>query len=307
MSTRQWIEQFNTASKEAQPELGGVTLGLSNAHVREGRNSVEQDLGLLTRFAEGKSIEDWKIERLENFACFTQATSFMSSYKAQKLQGSQEGVSEPSSIGFLWQTVQKILQSELSLAAYETWIVPCHLVSITEQEITLATGTDFSLSIIDRRYGTVIKQAFSQVLGRSVRLRYQVSPELEQTKPETRSSSSTAPNAMPVSNLTTPPTVKPEYPLARFQNPTNNPQVAMLLERYGDIRGVMKNHPFFKRIQKPVEEGGWGTDLGGLIYFAKEYTLERVLWAAKQAKEYQGADSRGAVFTHAVRKGLEAR
>jgi len=33
---------------------------------RENTNSVEQDLGLQARFAKGKSIEDWKIGRLED-------------------------------------------------------------------------------------------------------------------------------------------------------------------------------------------------------------------------------------------------
>ncbi len=298
MSTRQPVEQFNTASNEGQSKLGSVSLGLSNAHVREDRNSTEQDLGLQARFAEGKSIEDWKIERLENFVCSTQAVTSMSSYKAQKTEISPESATESGSDDAIWQAVQQILHSELSRPGYETWIAPCRMLSLENQVVTLVTGTEFSVSIIDRRYGPAIKRAFAQVLGQPIRLRYQAIPEQEQPQP------SQIPDLQPKRASSA---EKPKYPLAQFQNPTNNPQVALLLERYGDIRGVMKNHPFFKRIQLPVDEGGWGTDLAGLIYFAKEYTLERVLWAAKQAKEYQGADSRGAVFTHAIRKGLEAR
>lgn len=96
-----------------------------------------------------------------------------------------------------------------------------------------------------------------------------------------------------------------KYPLAKLQNPTNNPEVAHLLDLYGDIRGVMLKHPFFKRIQKPIAEGGWGTNLAGLIYLAKTYGLERVLWAAKAAKQYQGARDKGSIFNHAVRNGME--
>lgn len=95
------------------------------------------------------------------------------------------------------------------------------------------------------------------------------------------------------------------YKAQKCQNPAENPEVAMLLERYGDIRGVMTDHPLFRRIQKPLDEGGWGTGLAGLIWLAKEFGLERVLWAARQAKDYQGARDRGAVFNHAVRNGLE--
>src|SRR2546423_1705022 len=111
MSTRQWIEQFNTASKEGQPKLGSVTLGLSNAHVRENMNSVEQDPGLLARFTEGKSIEDWKIERLENFVCSTQAVNFMSSYKAQNGKSSATGSPNPLDFQTLWATAQGQLKA----------------------------------------------------------------------------------------------------------------------------------------------------------------------------------------------------
>lgn len=102
------------------------------------------------------------------------------------------------------------------------------------------------------------------------------------------------------------PTPNPKYPLAAYQNPTNNPTVALLLERYGDMRGIFTKHPLFLKMVKPEEEGGWGVGLGGLINLGKQYGLERVLRAAKEAREYVGATSRGAVFNHAVRNGLEA-
>jgi len=55
-----------------------------------------------------------------------------------------------------------------------------------------------------------------------------------------------------------------------------------------------------------VEEGGWGTGVGGLIALAKEYTLERVLWAVRETKAYRGTREPGKYFNHIVRKGLEA-
>src|SRR5689334_15680990 len=105
MSTRQPVGQFNTASNEDQSKLGSVSLGLSNAYVCEDRNSIKQDLGLLARFAEGKSIEDWKIERLENFVCSTQAVTSMISYKAQKTEISPESATESGSDDAIWQAV----------------------------------------------------------------------------------------------------------------------------------------------------------------------------------------------------------
>ena len=102
------------------------------------------------------------------------------------------------------------------------------------------------------------------------------------------------------------PEIPEKFPLARFQNPTNNPEVALLLERYGDLRQVILQSPIFKTPCAKVEDGGWGTGVGGLISLAKQYGLERVLWAVRETKNYRGAREPGKYFSHILRKGLEA-
>jgi hypothetical protein len=298
MQTRQIIESDFDMQKSQETSLEAALCGASNAHDRKNMNSVEGDLGL-----QGRIVEDWKIERLERKNLSpTQVTSSMSSYKPQIPSEKSSGLAIVLALETFWGHLQDTLQAKMSGPTFTTWIAPCRFVSVDETTIKLAVPSDFSRVIIHQRYREVITQAAEALLGWPVALRLVVDKSLDSASP--------APSALKVENKPTPQasqTVKREYPLAKFQNPTNNPEVALLLEKYGDIRGVMKNHPFFKRIQKPVEEGGWGTDLGGLIYFAKEYTLERVLWAAKAAKDYQGAENRGSIFTHAIKKGLEAR
>lgn len=87
-----------------------------------------------------------------------------------------------------------------------------------------------------------------------------------------------------------------KYPLARFQNPTNNPEVAALLEKYGDLKQIILKSPIFKEVCASPYKGGWGTSVGCLISFAKKYTLERVLWAIRETESYRGANNRGAYF-----------
>jgi|GEM_PF-3925588 len=101
------------------------------------------------------------------------------------------------------------------------------------------------------------------------------------------------------------PEIPEKFPLACFQNPSNNPEVALLLERYGDLRQVILQSPIFKTPCAKVEEGGWGTGVGGLITLAKQYGLERVLWAVRETKNYRGAREPGKYFNHILRKGLE--
>lgn len=300
--TRQHIETICVGKKYLPESKVGIALPKLNAPACENTNSVEQDLGL-----QGGIVEDWKIERLEKSFCHTHVTSSMSSYKPQNAKTTPIGL-DGQAAQALWLEIQEALKADLNTAAWETWIKPSRLDSIEDSVATLAIPSEFNRDLVAKRYRPIIEEALSAKVRQPITLRLRVDTGLELPIPATKPV--IQPAATPNDTQATPcayPANNPKYPLARSQNPTNSPEVALLLEKYGDIRGVMKNHPFFKRIQRPIEDGGWGTDLGGLIYLAKQYTLERVLWAAKQAKDYQGAGDRGAVFTYAVKKGLEER
>ena len=217
MSTRQVVEQLNAAPEQSRTGM----ISLSNAPARENTNSVEQDPGLQARFAKGKSVEDWKIERLENFAGTTQAVNSMNSYKAQNENFSEPIQPNSLTVQVLWAEVQKQLMADLGTAAYETWLKPCRPESLGGNTITLATSSDFNRNIITRRYGIALREAFSTLLGQAVTLRIVADPALEVPL-----SLETPANSKPAT--VTKPSPKPQYPLARFQNPTNNPEVAAL-------------------------------------------------------------------------------
>lgn len=261
-------------------------------------NSVENKPGV--------DLGDWEIERLEVLSAATQADTSMSSYKAQPAKISRKNQE-------LWQAVKQVLRYELTQPTYKTWIAPCQLIDVEGKFVTLGVGSDFHIQIIERRYGLLLRQVFANALEcDAIRLRYKVISDLglPEAGAELKDLTTGRVVNLETGEISAPhinTAVNPKYPLARFQNPTNNPQVADLLNKYGDIRGVMLNHPPFKNIQKPIDQGGWGTGLAGLISMAKTHTLERVLWAKKQADEYQGANDRGAIFTTAVIKGLEKK
>lgn len=334
MKTRQTIEPDSGVQKSQPDNVAATLLGASNTRTCESGNSTES-----SHESGSREIGDWKIGRLENFDQSTQADALLCSYKPQKSDFSSKNPVNADGEVLAWDAILRLLSTSLSAPVFSTWIAPCHFTSLTNGVLSLAVESEFSRDIIAKRYRPNIEAAAQIVLGVPTKLRLLVDEALAaRTQPEAPIATSIPykqprfsgepiqqaelvddaletlkhPAATEASLQTKPvepyvsPVINPKYPLARFQNPTNNPKVAMLLEKYGDIRGVMKNHPFFKRIQRPEAEGGWGTDLGGLIYLCKQYTLERVLWAAKQANEYQGVHtSRGATFNHIVRKGLE--
>jgi hypothetical protein len=269
------------------------------APTRENMNSVEQDPGLLARLTAGKSDEDCKVERLDgSVLCPTHATSSMISYKAQNAKNLEPVSGSVTALPAIWDKVQEQLKAKLSTAEYETWIRLCRLDLVQDGIATLSVSSDFSRSMIAKRYNQKLQQAFSMTLGQPVKVRLQVDKSLE-------SSESGALESSVTSTAQHPKEYNPKYPLARYQNPTNNPDVAFLLERYGDLREIILKSPIFKTPCASVAEGGWGTGVGGLINLAKQYTLERVLWAIRETKDYRGAREPGAYFNHIVRNGLE--
>jgi hypothetical protein len=174
---------------------------------------------------------------------------------------------------------------------YQTWISSLQPESLDNGILTLTTHSSFSRELIVRRYSGQLKQILSELLGEALELRFTVNTEhleADQTPKESKPTSI-------ISNKTR---------FSAIQNPTNSPQVESLLETYGDMRGVILKSPIFKDPCTRIEEGGWGIGVGAMINSGKQYTLEKVLWAIKETKEYRGANDRGKFFFHALRKGL---
>ncbi|WP_373533389.1 hypothetical protein [Vampirovibrio sp.] len=62
-------------------------------------------------------------------------------------------------------------------------------------------------------------------------------------------------------------------------------ELAKLHGRYGDIMGIVDNHPMFKEASKPVDQGGWGIFPQLLTNACKDYGVAAVLNALEAAQK----------------------
>ena len=240
-------------------------------------------------------VEEGKEERRENFSAATQVALNVS-YKAQKSKFSPEaspGVAQKA----LWENAKALLAYELGEPAVATWMESCQGETLENSTFTLRTDSEFTRNQLLKRYSATICRVLKQLTGQEIRLNVVVrEPQQVVSSPQM--------DTLPHANM---PARPEKSPWAMQQNPTNNPEIALLLERYGDLRGVVLNSPLFKAPCTRLEEGGWGIGVGAMIQAGKEYTLERLIWAMRHVKEYRGANDRGKFFYHVLRKGLEGQ
>lgn len=85
----------------------------------------------------------------------------------------------------------------------------------------------------------------------------------------------------------------------------------LLLERYGDIMGVVDNHPAFQMATKPLREGGWGLYPQALTNACKTQSeqgdistgVAKVLQALRFTANYRAARNKASFFWAVLRNG----
>jgi hypothetical protein len=85
----------------------------------------------------------------------------------------------------------------------------------------------------------------------------------------------------------------------------------MLFERYGDVMGVVDNHPMFKKATLPVSEGGWGVYPQALTNACKQYSMDgdlgtgvlKVLEALRFTANYRAARNKAGFLWSVLRNG----
>jgi hypothetical protein len=99
----------------------------------------------------------------------------------------------------------------------------------------------------------------------------------------------------------------PPYPLASKHSPVAtdasiSPETAILLDRYGDIMGVVDNHPAFKRaIQQ------WEVFPQALTEACKRHGLDTVLDAIRYTANYPAAKHKGRFLFAVLKNGKKAK
>jgi chromosomal replication initiator protein len=90
----------------------------------------------------------------------------------------------------LWQAVLGDMQVRLSRNAYENWLRPTSLVGFEDDVATVAAPNTFGASTLQSRYAGQIERILSDIIGRSVRVRFTVQSD---HPVETRENGASAP------------------------------------------------------------------------------------------------------------------
>ncbi len=89
-------------------------------------------------------------------------------------------------------------------------------------------------------------------------------------------------------------------------------EAGMLFERYGDVMGIVDNHPTFRKATAPVAEGGWGVYPQALTRACKEHSLDgdlgtgvlKVLEALRYTANYRAARNKASFLWAVLRNGM---
>jgi len=71
----------------------------------------------------------------------------------------------------LWERIQDGVRSHLPQHAFSTWVASAKAVALTDEELTLEARNPFHVEWLEDKYGPLLEQTASDVLGRGLRLR----------------------------------------------------------------------------------------------------------------------------------------
>lgn len=97
----------------------------------------------------------------------------------------------------------------------------------------------------------------------------------------------------------------------KAKKPVLEMSAEMLFERYGDVMGVVDNHPMFKRATLPVADGGWGVYPQALTNACKQHSINgdlgtgvlKVLEALRFTANYRAARNKASFLWSVLRNG----
>lgn len=89
----------------------------------------------------------------------------------------------------------------------------------------------------------------------------------------------------------------------------------LLIERYGDVMGVVDNHPLFRKATAPANEGGWAVYPQALTRACVEHSVDgdystglaKVLDALRYTANYRAARDKGKFLFAVLRNGKRAK
>ncbi len=181
----------------------------------------------------------------------------------------------------VWAEVVNALENALNPGQTFMLLKHSYLDSVEGDDATVVVDSDTIRGIFVRKVKPQVTQALSDIMKRPIRLRIGVS-KMQIQEQFLNEGAAVVPGSSPV----------------RLSD-----DETVLLERYGDIMGIVNNHPLFKRAISPIDRGGWGIFPQILTKKCKEFGITPVLHALRHTADLSSVRNRRAFFLHTLDKG----
>ena len=84
----------------------------------------------------------------------------------------------------IWKKTLSIIKSDIIPVSFDTWIEPVIPVSMTDDSIILQVPYEYNKTMIEERYGELIKNALLYITGNSYELDVRIRDEKKEEEPE---------------------------------------------------------------------------------------------------------------------------
>jgi hypothetical protein len=210
------------------------------------------------------------------------------SYNAKKLPCQAEGdiAKAPWKKAF-WTSLVDEIETKLSSKGVFFLLRQGAWLDSLEREIAfIATESEYHCTLLARKASEPLAEVLSSTLKRNIRVRFVVGCQriMEAALPESGLS------------LVYDASTKPEKAYGEDE-------LAILHDKYGDIMGIVDNHPLFKKVQASRERGGWGIFPQLLTKKCKEYGVISVLTGLRFVVNNPRVKDPRAFFLHAIDNG----
>jgi hypothetical protein len=192
----------------------------------------------------------------------------------------------------VWEDITAMVEAAVGTAFYYTLVSRCWLDSLEGDTAIVATDTEFMVSLVRKRASRALGFAFSEYKGAPVSVQIvqgnprihapMVNPEDEEYVVHIRSQVASS-------------------PYDREQ--AEKCELAILHQRYGDIMGIVDNHPLFKRACRDIDKGGWGIFPQLLTNACKDYGVIAVRNGLSFVANRPSAKKPRALFFTLLREG----
>lgn len=193
----------------------------------------------------------------------------------------------------LWKEIVYETSERIDDGLFQILLNQCYLDNLERGYARIMVRNAALQRMVEQKAVKALEKAFAETLRQPVQLRILVG------HPRMFERSSFTPGFASIAS-TTP--LLPEPGSITGQDPQEAERVS-LHERYGDIMGIVDNHPTFRKAGLPIEQGGWGIFPQLLTNACKEYGVMAVLNGLRVTGSQPDTKNPRGRFFDALREG----